>query len=83
MFKQIKNSSIKGSNIALAGKDLSEITVNNLLIRSSKTGISVFQKKPEFGPASVVINGLDIDEVDTKYLVEESSFLSVNSNIVE
>ena len=44
----IKNSSIKGSNIALAGKDLSEITVNNLLIRSSKTGISVFQKKPEY-----------------------------------
>ena len=80
---EIKNSSIKGSNIALAGKDLSEITVNNLLIRSSKIGISVFQKKPEFGPASVVINGLDIDEVDTKYLVEKSSFLSVNSNIVE
>ena len=79
----INNSSITGSNIALAGKDFSEITANNLLIRSSKTGISVFQKKPEFGPASVVINGLDIGEVVTPYLVEDSSFLSVNSNIIE
>ena len=80
---EINNSIIKGSNIAIAVKDLSETTANNLLVKSSNTGISVFQKKPEFGPASMVINGLDIDDVVRPYLVEESSFLSVNSSIVE
>jgi len=76
---KIKNSSIEGSNIAIASKDLSETTINDLVIKSSKVGISVFQKKAEFGPATVVINGLNIDSVQTPYLVEEASFLSVNS----
>ena len=80
---EIDNSSIIGSNIALAGKDLSKIIANNLLIRSSITGVSVFQKKPEYGPASVIIDGLEVDDVDVHYLVEESSFLSVNSNIIK
>ena len=60
----IKDTSIKGSNIALASKDLSKTTANNLTIKSSNLGISVFQKKPEFGPASVEIDGLNFDKVN-------------------
>ncbi|MDB9824930.1 CotH kinase family protein [Alphaproteobacteria bacterium] len=79
----VNDTSISQSNVALASKDFSEVIVNNLLLSNSTAGISVFQKKPEFGPASVIINGIEINEVINPYLVEESSFLSVNNKIVK
>lgn len=73
----IKNSSITGSNIAIASKDLSETTIKNLMINSSNLGISVFQKKPEFGPSSVLIDEIYFDKVNKKYSIEKSSSLII------
>lgn len=76
----ITNSSIQDSNIAIASKDLSETTIQNLNIKSSKIGISAFQKKPEFGPSSVFIDEINFDQVDKEYSIEKSSSLIINSN---
>jgi len=47
------------------------------------TGIMVYQKKPEFGPAKVFIDELHINQVDTPYSVQKSSFLSVDSTVID
>ena len=80
---EIKNSIITQSIIGLASKDLSEVTAENLTIKLSENGISVFQKKPEFGPAKVTIEELVMEDVSSFYFVEKGSFLSVDSVAVE
>jgi len=80
---KIENIDIKRANIAIAGKDLSQVNVEKAFISSSKTGIMVYQKKPEFGPAKVFIDELHINQVDTPYSVQKSSFLSVDSTVID
>ncbi len=82
-FVDINDTLITGSNIGIANKDFSETVVSDLTINSTNIGVYVFKKKPEFGPASVIINGLDIKDVAIPYKVEDNSFLSINSKIIK
>ena len=65
-------------NIGIASKDRSELNANDVKIKNSRIGIVAYQKKPEFGPASVYLNNLIIKNTEEKYIVENNSNLRID-----
>ena len=69
---------IRRADKAIASKDNSTPTMKNVLIEQSNIGLTVFQKKPEFGPSSLVVDGLELRDVTEPYLLEKGSTLVMN-----
>jgi hypothetical protein len=80
IFK-VKNITINNSHIGLASKDNSHLEAVNIQIFNTKTSIAVYQKKSEYGPASVVVR--TINSADHIYFVEQNSTLTVDNKIIE
>lgn len=77
------NISINNTEIAVASKDLSNIEISNLTLTDNTIGFAVYQKKSEFGPASVSITGIKDNSKEKLYLVEPRSSLTINRAAVE
>lgn len=84
-----ENSVLKVTNvefvraaIAVASKDMSEVHIDGIRIAESDVGMTLFQKKPEFGAASMVISNLEMASVQIPYLVEEHSKLVIDGSRV-
>ncbi|NIR49888.1 hypothetical protein GWO43_15355 [candidate division KSB1 bacterium] len=69
---------IKNTEIAIASKDMSEISIENITLRDCKIGFTCFQKKPEFAAAEIHVVGSDITNLEIPFLVEESSKLTID-----
>ena len=85
-----ENSSLKGDKIdiintslALSCKDLSVMTLNNVNVFNSDVVFTVFQKKPEYGPASMSIQNINFKNYEKDYLVQLNSNLNVNSKVID
>jgi len=78
-----QNVIITGGEIAVACKDNSQIDIDKINIHSSKLAYCAFQKKPEFGPGVIIVTNAKIENVETDYLVEVGSTVSVNGFMVE
>lgn len=72
-FVHIEGLHIENANIGIAAKDQSEVQLEDVTLADCQMGIAVFQKKPEFGPASVMAKGISMKQVKEAYLVEENS----------
>jgi hypothetical protein len=77
------NVEIVNSEIGIVSKDLSKIILTNVNITGTKVGFAVFQKKTEYGPASIAIYNFESNNVQVPYLIERESILSVDQKIVE
>jgi hypothetical protein len=64
---------IKKAHVAVASKDESRLKIKNIEIHDSEIGLAVFQKKSEFGPASLIVNALKSDNVKRPYLFSSDS----------
>lgn len=74
---------IFNSEIGVAGKDLSEVYAKNLKIINTTLGFTAFQKKPEFGPSKIKVDGVVMRGIETKYLIESSSLMLVDNKKIE
>jgi hypothetical protein len=79
---KIDAAKIDNTEIAIASKDKSEIVANNVFINNSKVGFAVFQKKSEFGAASIITNTTKLLSVDIPFLVEIGSSLTVEGKSI-
>jgi hypothetical protein len=68
----------KNSRIVVASKDQSEVVIQKAKVERSKIGFTAFQKKAEFGPGTINIKALEMDDLETPFLVEVGSFLNVD-----
>ena len=73
-----KNVTIRNSEIAVASKDLSEISAESINISDCRIGYTVFQKKSEYGAAVIRVSGGRLINVELQYLLEENSALIVD-----
>ncbi|MCP4566318.1 MAG: hypothetical protein GY841_01925 [FCB group bacterium] len=71
---------IENAELAVACKDLSKLTISNLHLISCTVGLTLFQKKSEYGPCSTTVTGLDLKNVEVPYLVETGSQLVVDGD---
>lgn len=79
----IVKAEIEQVNIGIASKDLSEIKARNIKINNSNFGFVLLQKKPEFGPAKIIAENVEMQKVKTEHQVEEKSFLEFNGKKIE
>lgn len=74
-----ENIEITNSFIGFASKDLSTLLINKATITNSDYGFAVYQKKPEYGPATIEATGVDVSNLTKEYIVEKDSSLTINN----
>jgi len=78
----IEDSEIENGFIGVASKDLSKVFLENMHISNMEYGLTIYEKKSEFGPASINTKNVIFSNVKKDYLVEKGSFLSINGSII-
>lgn len=73
---------IQHAAIAVAGKDMSNVVLQDVEISDGEVGIAVFRKKPEFGGATVQLTGLTMERVKLPYAVEPGSRLTLDDRAI-
>lgn len=74
-----KNITIKDAFIALASKDKSRLYVQGAKLDNCKYVVAAFQKKPEFGPAHIKVENMEMTNMaDAKHLLEVDSTAVIN-----
>ena len=63
------NSMVSNSEIGFVSKDQSILTVSNCQQKNNQLEYAIFQKKPEYGPAKLIV---DIDLNKHRYLVQKN-----------
>ncbi len=69
---------LTGCGLGVASKDLSVVTGDDVTIEDCRYGVGVYQKKPEFGPATVNLTGSRIIGAETAMRVEKGSQVTIN-----
>jgi len=69
---------IRNSNIGIASKDLSNVTLDQSSISGCNYGFAVYQKKSEFGPATIHVTNTTLHNIAKSNLVEEDSILYID-----
>lgn len=74
----ISDSYINKASIGVASKDLSYVEVKNTNFKNVELCLTSYQKKPEYGGASLITSNSKF-QCDEKYLLEASSDIKVDS----
>jgi len=68
----------RNCRLAVAGKDCSEVNLQNISIEHCQMGLASYQKKPEFGPGVINAVKSTLNDTGTAYLVENRSEIIFN-----
>lgn len=71
-----KNIDVDKANIGFASKDLSILTLDNVTIKNSVRGFTAYQKKPEYGAATINLKQHTMQNVKYEFMIEGSSVLN-------
>lgn len=77
-----KNIQVIGGEIGVVSKDLSSVTLTDLSIIDTRLGLSAFQKKSEYGTATISIIELSLSQVEQPHLIEIESQLLIDGQAV-
>ena len=77
---KIENTKVNKAKIAIASKDLSTVTVNSITFQNVDYGFVAFQKKPEFGPAKIIVKNTKKELIDNN-LIGVGSLLIKHSKV--
>ena len=70
------------SNIGIACKDGSKITVDQANLRGCEVGFTAYQKKPEFGPGWIEVYAADLMGIGTPTMVERGSVVVLEGELL-
>ncbi|MEM9023078.1 MAG: right-handed parallel beta-helix repeat-containing protein, partial [Bacteroidota bacterium] len=70
--------SVDGAKVGFTAKDLSRLEVRNCQLAACRFMYAAFQKKPEFGPATMRLVGLTNDELTGEYVIQQGSQLETD-----
>ena len=79
---------IEDADMGVASKGMSRVTLYEPVILRSRIGLTVFQKKSEFGPGFIHVHGDQISDTEFPFLVETGSRLrrgsqEISANIAD
>ena len=75
-----KNIIINNSSLALTSKDLSTLKLDGVQVDNCDVVFAVFQKKSEYGSASINCQNATYKNYKEEYLVQKNNTLIINSN---
>ena len=70
-----QNIIVTNANIAFASKDKSILNLRDVQLNDCDKGFAAYQKKPEFGPATIKVKGFIETNINNLFLIEEGSKL--------
>jgi len=77
----VEKISIDNAIIGIASKDLSQVYGDQIVISNIHIGYALYQKKPEFGPASIEITNSEMNGyIGLDYLIQNGSHLELNNH---
>lgn len=68
---------ISNAVLGVASKDFSRLTIDNIKLTNCETGFSAYQKKPEYGPATITVKKYEAEGVKRLHLIEKGSVLTL------
>jgi hypothetical protein len=74
----VENCKVDKATIGVAAKDLSHLELKNVEIRKTVYAFAAFVKKPEYGSATISVDGIKMKGNLTFHKIEEGSVLEVN-----
>lgn len=74
-FIKASNIRIRNAEFAIASKDSSSVEIDLITISNATVAITAYQKKPEFGPATINLSNLNYDGGGVFHLIELGSTL--------
>ena len=74
---------IINSDLGITSKDKSTAIIDSVKIEDTRVALLVFQKKSEFGSSNLIVNNYVYKNVQTQFILEYGSKLSVNGNLFE
>jgi hypothetical protein len=69
---------IENSEIAICSKDMSEIDASDVRLTNNEICFTAFKKKSEFGPGTIKVTKLEMNETKVPYLIETDSYLTID-----
>jgi hypothetical protein len=75
----VDNCTVDGAHIAFASKDLSTVTISNASIFRAKYGFAAYRKKPEYGPATIIVENMKQMNAVHLDLLEKGSLMKYMS----
>lgn len=70
--------SVSNAEIGITSKDQSTIIMSDAKLKNCRIGITLFQKKSEFGPAYMEGHGIEIDNSEIPHLIEKNCDLTLD-----
>ena len=80
---KISDLDIKNAYIGVTSKDSSFLEIDNLKIINSKIAILAYQRKLEYGPGTIKINNIILENNDENYLSQKNSKIFIDNKIVD
>lgn len=74
----VRNTRIEGCPIGMASKDQSVVHAKDITLVNCQQGLVAFQKKPEFGPARLLVENLTAEGVTRLYQIAPGSRLQLD-----
>ncbi|MEM7369184.1 MAG: right-handed parallel beta-helix repeat-containing protein [Bacteroidota bacterium] len=79
---EVTSAQILRAKSGLVAKDLSQLTVKQVQLEDCNTGFAAYQKKPEYGGASIRVNNYQARRVEHLHLIEQGSKLWLKGKAV-
>lgn len=78
----VDDFTVENSKTAASASDLSELTFNNIILKNCKVGFIAYQKLPEYGGGTIIVNKYKSEDIEKLYAIEEGSILKINNSVV-
>ncbi|MCA9390552.1 hypothetical protein KC571_04050 [candidate division WWE3 bacterium] len=79
----VTNAVLKNGTLGVASKDESSTHIQNLTLEKMEIGLTVFQKKPEYGAAYLNVESVTMaDSVKTPFELELGSQMIIDSKTI-
>jgi hypothetical protein len=79
----IENATVRNCVIGLAAKDLTAVTVKNIALYDNEQAFAAYQKKPEYGPASIVVEHYQAKGNKVLHDLQKGSTLTIDGKLIE
>ena len=78
----VVDTEIKNSNICVGSKDLSNLSISSSSLSGCNYGFAIYQKKSEYGPASITSENVSLNSNKEDYIIEKKSNFIINGKII-
>lgn len=79
----IVSATVRDCVIGIAAKDLTKVTIQNIELLRNQQGFAAYQKKPEYGPGTFIVEKYKAEGNKQLYFLQKGSKLTIDGKLIE